>query len=47
MTIEAFSWPDDVKKGMAKSASSHFLGFTGRGSEITNDLVDNREVRMV
>lgn len=44
MTIEAFGWPNDVKKGMAKSVSSHFLGFTGRGSEVTNDLVDNREI---
>ncbi|ERF69364.1 hypothetical protein EPUS_09485 [Endocarpon pusillum Z07020] len=44
MTLDAFAWPPEVKSAMSMANSKHFLGFTGRGDELTNDHVDNREV---
>ena len=44
MTLRAFAWPLEVKSAMSMANSKHFLGFTSRSDEMTNDLVDNREV---
>lgn len=40
-----FRWPSEVKNAMSMAKSQHFLGFTGRGDEVTNANVDNRDVR--
>lgn len=45
MTVRAFAWSPAIKNAMSKTKNPHFLGFTGRGEEITNEEVDNREVR--
>ncbi|KAI2601830.1 hypothetical protein GGR54DRAFT_626755 [Hypoxylon sp. NC1633] len=43
-TVRVFQLPQEVKTNMSKRPDSSFLGFTGRGDEITNGHVDSREL---